>query len=103
MQNIKIFSYKHSASIGVLLLAMLILLPGCKKLVEADPPPDLSRETVFTDDKTATAFVNGIYSSLSDGSLNSAGSLNTICKFLGLTADELTLQYFSNLRDESYY
>lgn len=52
---------------STLLLALVLGNTGCKKYVDIDPPKDqLINSLVFTDDKTATSAVTGIYSGMNE-------------------------------------
>jgi len=71
---------------GVHLFLLTAVLPSCKSFVEIPPPVDqLDINSVFTDDKTATAAVVGIYSDMEFSS-----PVSTYLTLLqSLSADEL--------------
>jgi starch-binding outer membrane protein, SusD/RagB family len=83
---------KNKSSYKALLILMLVYSNnGCKKFVTVDPPiTQLVTSSVFENDQTATAAMNGIYSFMeSDAGFSNGG--NTSIGFLGgLSADELT-------------
>ena len=67
----------------------LLLLPGCKKLVEPTPPPDLIiGEDVFVADSNAIAVMNSVYSLTSQQNSFAHGSFS-IGHLTGFAADEL--------------
>ena len=74
----------------------IIVVLGCEDFVEIDPPrTELVNETVFANDNTAIAAINGIYSEmigLFEG-FTSGGSLS-VTYLSGLSADEL--DYFGS-------
>ncbi len=76
-------------------LVVIISIESCKKFLEADPPIDqLTSEVVFTEEKTATAAVLGMYTSMmSTVPIISSGGTTL---YAGLSADEL---YSSNISD----
>ncbi len=76
----------------LLILAPLILImTGCKKLVEVKAPvTSLTSENVYTNDATAAAVLTGLYSKISSGSWASP-DLTGISLKSGLSADELAL------------
>ena len=79
-----------------MLLGVLLILVSCEDFVDINPPrTELVSETVFEDDNTAIAALNGIYSEMIrlNGGLVSGGS-GSISYLGALTSDELN--YFSN-------
>lgn len=69
-------------------LAILAAQPACKKFVEVGAPPgQTSTAQVFSDDASATAAMNGVYS-LMMGS-NNAFTDGAVTLYAGLSADEL--------------
>ncbi|MBN9382758.1 MAG: RagB/SusD family nutrient uptake outer membrane protein [Chitinophagaceae bacterium] len=80
---------------GLYLVLLTTALYGCKKFVEIPPPVNqLNINSVFNDDKTATAAVVGIYSDMEFSS-----PISTYLTLLqGLSADELT----STSEDKGY-
>jgi starch-binding outer membrane protein, SusD/RagB family len=84
-----------------LLLAMLCLLASCKKFVTVPPPETaLTGNTVFTDDKTATAAINGIYSRMMQSGYLCGSRSITILD--GLAADEFNDNYDDESQTEFY-
>lgn len=72
---------------GSYLFLLTAALSSCKSFVEVPPPVNqLNINSVFTDDKTATAAIIGIYSDMEQSS--PVGILLTLLQ--GLSADELT-------------
>jgi hypothetical protein len=77
------------------LLLLVAVLPSCKKFVEVPSPTNqLDINSVFTDDKTATAAVIGMYSDMEFSSPISA----YLTILPGLSSDELT----SSSGDQGY-
>lgn len=69
----------------------MILTAGCKKLVDVPAPvTSINSANVFSTDATAIAALTGIYTQISQGSFN-IGSIPSSSLYLGLAADELTL------------
>jgi hypothetical protein len=101
----KIYSIK--SVIGILLLTLSTA--GCKKLVEVDGPvTSTNAANVYNSDATAAAVLTGIYTIMSAGNgplfpvLPNPGITSTSV-FLGLSADELTLDYLSSATMLAYY
>lgn len=70
-----------------------ILLSGCRKLVEVEPPSNsVTESSVFTNDLTAIAVLTGIYTEMSrvGEGIGFSGS-SSISVLSGLSSDELTL------------
>ncbi|MGU3374715.1 RagB/SusD family nutrient uptake outer membrane protein [Chryseobacterium sp. M5A1_1a] len=87
--------YNINKIIGAGLL-FLILLPGCEKLAEIDPPTDqISTAAVFEDTHTADAALANLMSELRDNSMFSGGS-NGLSAFLSSYTDELDAYFISN-------
>ncbi len=62
---------------------------GCKDFVEIGPPSNkVTAETVFQNEATATAAINGLYSKLTFSNLHFASGGST--SYLGCYADELS-------------
>lgn len=73
----------------ILLLTIISVNVGCKKFVQVGPPSNqIANSTVFLTSETATAAVNGMYSSMASFSLNFAAGGPAV--YLGLYSDELT-------------
>lgn len=73
------------------ILVALMVLSGCRKLVEATPPPDMIiGDVVFASDSSAIAVMNSVYSLLSQQTSFAQGN-NSICQLTGLAADELAV------------
>ena len=70
------------------LLATFILIGGCKKFVDVEPPRNsLTSATVFASDQGALSAMAGLYSQMTQTNLNIAsGGLTLYC---GLSADEI--------------
>lgn len=71
----------------------IILTPsiGCKKLVEINTPTtSISGQNVYSNDRTATAVITGLYSRISSTSITGS-DLTSIGLLTGLASDELTL------------
>nr|WP_294873629.1 RagB/SusD family nutrient uptake outer membrane protein [uncultured Pedobacter sp.] len=87
----KLSKYIIAYSIAVLLL----LVYGCKKLIEVQTPIDqvISRE-VYNNSSTATGVLTGIYFNMSEGSFAAGGG--GISAFSGFSSDELTINNINN-------
>src|SRR4028119_2492263 len=71
------------------ILVIILVLTGCKKLVEATPPPDMIiGDGAFASDSTAIAVMNSVYSFLSQENSFAQGNLS-IGQYTGFAADEL--------------
>jgi hypothetical protein len=67
---------------------LLALLTSCKKFIEIPPSPQLvSTEAIFTNDNTATAAVDGVYTSMRAASPSFANGVLSI--YCALSADEV--------------
>jgi hypothetical protein len=76
----------------ILTVSFFIILSGCKKLLEAEPPADfVSGENVYTTNAAATAVLNGIYLDMNEYYNSVFQGNNGISLFTGLDGDELTL------------
>ena len=87
---------KKSLTATGVLSTLLLLLVSCEDFVDIDPPrTELVSATVFEDDNTAIAAINGIYSEMirSNGGLASGGT-GSVSYLASLSADELN--FFSN-------
>lgn len=70
---------------GVLLILSTF---SCKKFLDVGPPSNqIASATIFQNEETATAAINGLYTSLSNNSLYFASGGSSV--YLGLYADEL--------------
>jgi hypothetical protein len=77
-------------TICTLLLVALIILTGCKKLLDATPPPgQIIGEEVFDTDSNAVAVMNSVYSFLSQENSFAQGG-RSIGYLTAFAADELT-------------
>jgi starch-binding outer membrane protein, SusD/RagB family len=83
----------------ILVIAMAIgSLPACKKNIEIDEPVHLiTTDAVFTNDKTATSSVVGIYSEMMRTRYFFASGAMTI--YPGMSADEIYSTFPSSTRD----
>lgn len=92
MRNIiKFINQKHSTIILLVYINSLILLSGCKKLIEVNTPTtSISTKNVYTNDQTAIAVLTGLYTIIS-GSPATGSDLTSIGLITGLSGDELTL------------
>jgi starch-binding outer membrane protein, SusD/RagB family len=78
------FLYIHKF---LFLVVVCASIAGCKKMIETDPPQDLiTTDAIFTDDKTATSSIVGIYSRMMQNRLFFASGAVTV--YAGMTADE---------------
>jgi len=82
----------------IIILAGLVALTSCDKLVTVDDPIDtITTNQVFRDDIQANAAMAGVYSKLANGSLGAARADNHFSAGMstilgGLSADELTVR-----------
>lgn len=70
----------------------LCVITSCDKFVDIDPPTSqIISDAVFTNDKTATSALIGIYSEMMGvyGSVFSNGDMSSVTVLAGLSADEL--------------
>jgi hypothetical protein len=79
----------NSQTICTALLVAVLVMTGCKKLLEATPPPgQIIGEEVFAADSNAVAVMNSVYSFLSQQSSFAQGN-QSIGLLTGFAADEL--------------
>lgn len=97
MDNILYKTLHHK---GLLSLGMLIVsLCSCKKFIEIPPPENqIISETVFAEDNSAIATLNGLYSTMMQSSNGFSSGVITL--YTGLSADEL--YYFSSSDKEQF-
>lgn len=86
--------------INIRILILIVCFPyafSCKKFVEVAPPvTQLESSTIFTDNKTATAAVTGIYSSMMQSASGFAsGGQQSVTVLSALSADDLISYNFS--------
>jgi len=87
------------ATIGVSVLMMAF---SCEELVHIDSPAtQVTGATVFTDDATATAAINGLYFQMSNGGF-SYGGTTSITQCAALSSDDL-ISYSSNASRRGFY
>ncbi len=85
----------------ILLIAAVIAVCGiaCKKFVTVGPPTNqIASEIIFENEETATAAINGLYTTLSNTSLYFAAGGQTV--YLGIYGDELYYTGASTLIQE---
>ncbi len=83
MKNIK------NVRFAILCLYVILILSGCKKLIEIDPPIDkITGNSVFSDPASAAKVLTGIYYDMSVGGSVFAGS-NSLSVRLAYASDEL--------------
>ncbi|WPQ63364.1 RagB/SusD family nutrient uptake outer membrane protein [Chitinophaga sancti] len=96
-------SMKFKRYLGI--IGIFIILFGCNKLVDiTGPDTSANTDNVYNSDETAVAVLNGVYLSLSAGTLLDGNTINSFMSFYpGLSSDELTL--YSNDRADyiAYY
>ncbi|MFC0773400.1 RagB/SusD family nutrient uptake outer membrane protein [Terrimonas alba] len=87
--------------LGLPLISLLIsVTTSCKKFVEISAPNDqIVAVTVFADDATATAAINGLYSNIMDFNNSILNGGITLC--VGLSADEIYNRN-SNPEDDAF-
>lgn len=79
------------------------LLVSCEDFVKVDPPKmQLIRETVFNDDKTATAAISAIYSAMIRSNNFSSGNTGSLTFLGGILSDEAELFFPSQDHQEFY-
>jgi starch-binding outer membrane protein, SusD/RagB family len=82
MKQYQIFTF-HT----MFFLLLSITIASCKKMIEIEKPQDLiTTDAIFTDDKTATSSVVGIFSRMMQNRLYFASGAMTL--YPGMTADE---------------
>lgn len=87
--------------IQVLILSIAILGTSCSKFVDIpDPKDQLASGSVFTDDKTATAAITGIYSDMNQLNYYFASMLASFTS--AMSADEMYYGYSYAAFDEFY-
>jgi hypothetical protein len=88
----------------MIIYALLIhLFASCSKLVEVDgPSTSMTSDNVYADNVTAAAVLTSIYTTISQHSLTTSGSLKGISLKAGLSADELKL-YSTNPTLQRFY
>lgn len=89
----RVSSLKYFILLGYMFLVvfLIFLIAGCKKLVEVDPPiTKVASEVVFTTNETSIAVVTGIYAQMANSFPTDRGIL-TMSLLLGLSADEFSL------------
>ena len=75
-------------TITSILLTLAVSIISCKKFIEVGPPTNqIASATIFQNEETATAAINGLYTTLSNSSLYFAAGGNSV--YLGLYSDEL--------------
>lgn len=73
-----------------LLILLVIVSTGCKKLVDVNPPiTSINEANVYSNDATAISVLTGIYSNVIGS--NYPGGINSLSFYPSLSADELTL------------
>jgi starch-binding outer membrane protein, SusD/RagB family len=89
---IKKYKYLNSGYFRLLIgLQFILLMTGCKKLLESEPPSDfINGANVYTTDAAAIAVLNGIYISMNEDAQPFQGRFS-ISLLAGLDVDELTL------------
>jgi len=96
--------YIRIKSIYPFLIGLLFVLDSCKKFVDIDGPlTSVSGKNVYTNDATAIAVLTGIYTTMSQNSIQGS-ELTSVGFITGLSSDELIL-YNQNMdtRLISYY
>ncbi|SEL47688.1 SusD family protein [Chitinophaga rupis] len=87
---------RSSAVAGVMMGALVVVISGCKKLIEVPvPPTETTPTTVFTSDANATSAVIGIYGDMISSKGFASGNSRSITFLGALSADEL--QNYSSL------
>lgn len=86
---------------GILIILIAGIFTNCKKFIEIPLPQNqILTQNLFSDDSTAKAAVNGLYSQMMRGNaLLFTGSLSV---FPGLSADEISNTATSNVYDQFY-
>lgn len=115
MENVKINSstegwywmcaLRHRKNLWVSLLVILVILTsGCKKLVEVNAPvTSVNGDNVYTNDAQAASVLTGIYTKMAASSLLSLTGITSMSLFPGLSADELALYSGGNAQYSAYY
>ncbi|MBO9572446.1 MAG: hypothetical protein J7497_09590, partial [Chitinophagaceae bacterium] len=80
-----------------LIIYLIILLPGCRKFVQIDTPPDkITQANVYSTDRTAISVLTGIYADLCSTGANMA-------EYTGLLADEWNIWSMADMEHQSHY
>src|ERR1700688_1516460 len=88
--------------IGVLII-QTVLIGSCKKFVTVDPPiTQLVTSSVFENDQTALAAMNGLFSFMQSTNGFASGGNGSVGFLAGLSSDELT-NYTSNPKTVQFY
>lgn len=86
--------------LSTLLVMLSIILVGCDSFVEIDPPKtELVSATVYEDNLTAKAVMDGVYSRMMGSLGYASGFANSITIKHGLTSDELV----ANVPNDPFY
>lgn len=83
----------------------MFYIVGCKKFIEVSgPPTSINISNVYSNDASAIAVLNGIYSSMSKQMVTDGNSLNSFMSlYPGLSADEFTINNNANNNLINYY
>ncbi|EHQ26193.1 RagB/SusD family nutrient uptake outer membrane protein [Mucilaginibacter paludis] len=89
----KITHIYNTGVLYILLIVILVTIPGCRKLVEIEPPTNkITIENVFNDDVTAAGVMTGMYLDMSTTPLLSGSqNFNTLSFWDSLSADDMIL------------
>jgi len=95
-------SINQSKTYKIFLFAITLLLGGCKKFVQINPPvTKITGETVYSNNTSAAAAMTGIYNNMIASPSFSSGN-NSIGYLTGLAADELK-NYSSTITFIQFY
>lgn len=94
--------YINRQFVSVAMAIGCMVFPACRKAVEVPPPGNsLVGSTVFSDNKTATAVMTGLYNSMHSAA-NIADGTWSIGKFMATAADELH-NHFIGVASTQFY
>src|SRR5262249_8510495 len=99
----KMKTYIRLISFCVMLVVMIL---GCKKFVQVDPPTtSITNTSVYNSDATAAAVMTGIYAKISSTLVTAPGNIQSLTTFCGLSSDEFSISntLASNLTAAAYY
>jgi len=97
------FLRKLKTSFALSISMILMVLSGCKKLVEVSAPDtSINSANVYNTDATAAAVLTGMYTNMSSSAFPNGG-LISMSLFPGLSADELSVFGNTNTTYINYY
>lgn len=104
MKTLNILSNRLHKIVSIsVLLAIMIILAGCKKLIDVNAPyTSLNAGNVYTSDATAASVLTNTYAVMSDND-NGIDGIPSLYLYGSLSADELTLYATSTSGQNAFY